>query len=107
MDLQHLKYRAWDGETMHYFTINEVREGTIKTGNSWQDLKSFEAVMVLVGYLEGSEIYEGDILASANAPRGETLVIQQRTTKDWIGYPTLLNAVLLGNIHENPEIPRY
>lgn len=120
--MREIKFRAWDGERLKPVTLWGFHEGFIMTSKGSADEKEFR-VMQYTGLKDknGEEIYEGDILECHHKTKGNVFFHDgsyglssdqcEFDLDDIQSYDSLNqyliednNLIVIGNIHENPEL---
>lgn len=118
-----IKFRAWHNVDGWCGAFSVHQSGLIDYGSGWKTPE--EANMVLMQFTglkdkNGKEIYEGDILASEGRVIGhieggvrgycyDVVYLNPRHDKRWSLYASVTddyegNIVVIGNIHETPEL---
>jgi uncharacterized phage protein (TIGR01671 family) len=114
--MRNIKFRAWDTITEQYiYAVPEVTQTILKWDNSNGSLKLQQYTGVKDN--NGTEIYEGDIMAVADTDGNrhmEVVVFEDgvfgvHEDSDWphadpVFLAVLIGSEVVGNIYENPEL---
>lgn len=117
--MREIKFRAWDGEKMNYEVDMLSKWGAIKKGYSstpWIKEASAGFSMQYTGLKDknGKEIYEGDIVSAIDFEKTNykikfedgCFIFTNGLRGHQLDYSTIQNlqAEVIGNIYENPEL---
>lgn len=128
--MREIKFRAWDGGQNKYYTAEEMAKDqlTLLPTGKFINVNSRDGRLSqvygnmipeqFIGLSDknGKEIYEGDILRDKDGHTGEVKYIPEhaafiirevnphRYNSILCGNGQMISTVIIGNIHENPEL---
>ncbi|PEW66983.1 hypothetical protein CN448_18815 [Bacillus cereus] len=121
MNMNEIKFRAWDGDRMQNVLTLGLFEGFVSTNKLHSDIEDFK-LMQYTGLKDknGKEIYEGDIVSRHDGGiHFQEEALAEHVVKwgnfGWLPfeigegyqkcvYGEIYEFIVIGNIYENPEL---
>lgn len=105
-----IKFRAWNSENMFYSHNNSKNEAVIQLSWFFDRLRDGELLMQFTGLKDknGVDIYEGDVMGwecYEGTKHQVRWVVEYNLNQGFKTWSSTKNdEIVLGNIHENPEL---